>query len=308
MSCSSGSSRDTYPDSVDAPDAAGTSVVEANGAGENTENAATKTLSSQGDISGANALVSSSQSGNTPAVTPVSNDNVVRNLATSDLVEGMPYIEARTTLIQQGWIPLEQPEPAAGVERQLYDLGIKEVSACSGTGVGYCSFSFYKLDSSRPEGHLRFGVTTVGGSKVEVSSWGSNFVEGPPPLLANDFQADSSQPVAAQATNVGSSGSTQQRTYIPVQFRGLWNASTDECSIPYSQGRLEVKGDQISFYESSGPVEDVTSRGEYEVTVKAALMSEGTPFTKTVTFQLSEDYSTLTDKDAGFVRYRCPDV
>lgn len=303
MSCSSGSSEDTYPDSVDVPDATETAVVEAADASKNTEEAAAKVPSSQGDVPEVNALVSSNQASNGSAVAQVSNNNVVENPPTLGLAEGMPYIEARTILIQQGWIPLEQPEPGPyGVERQMYDLGVREVTACSGTGVGYCAFSFYKLDSSRPNGHIRFGVTTVGGSQVEVSGWGSNFVEGPPPLLENN-----SQPVAAQANTTGSA-SAQQHTYIPIQFRGLWNFSPDECSIPYSQGRLQIQGDQLSFYESSGPVTEVTSRGDYEVTASAEMSGEGEIYTNTYTFQLSENYSSITHTETGVVRYRCPDV
>ena len=308
ISCSSGSSEDSYPDSVDTSDRTKASVVEATGSSENAKDT-DKRLSSQGDATEVNALASSNRSNNSPAATQVSNNTVAENTSALGLVEGMPYIEARTILIQQDWIPLEQPEPGPyGVEREMYDLGVREVSACSGTGVGYCAFSFYKLDSSRPEGHLRFGVTTVGGSKVEVSAWESNFVAGPPPVIESGPESNNSQPVAAQTTNAGSGASVQQRTYIPVQFRALWNFSTDECAVPYTQGRLQLQGDRLSFYESSGPVTEVTSRGEYEVTVSTELSGEGETYTNTYTFQLAEDYSSITDTETGVVRYRCPDV
>ena len=302
MSCSSGPSQDTFTSSVDAPDVSEASVVEAATSGENTENADNKNFSYQGDIPNVNS------SDNGSAMTQISN-SAAEKLTATGLTEGMPYIEARTILIQQGWTPLEQPEPGSyGVEREMYDLGVREVSACSGTGVGYCSFILYKLDSSRPEGHLRLSVATVGGSNVEVSRWESNFLEGPPPLSVNNPPANNSQPVAAQATNAGNDPWVQQRTDIPEHFRGLWNASTDECLVPYSQGRLEVRDDRLRFYETSGSVTEVTSNGEYEITVSADLMSEGTAFTKSFTFRLAADHSSIADMSTGIIRYRCPDI
>ena len=124
MSCSSGSSTDTYPDSVDAIDMGNPTVVEAANSDGSAENAADKNLVSQGENTESNTFVLSNQSGDRVAATPVSNDSVVSNPPTAGLVAGMPYIEARAILMQQGWIPLEQPEPGPyGVERTMYDLG-----------------------------------------------------------------------------------------------------------------------------------------------------------------------------------------
>lgn len=311
MSCSNSSSPDAYPDSADGTDAAEMSVVAATNSGESAEGAAVKNLVPHGETTEINALTSSTQVSDDAVVMPVSNDNVAYNSASTGIEEGMPYIQARTILIEEGWIPLEQPEPGPyGVERTMYDLGVREVTACSGTGAGACGFSFYRLDSSRPNGHMRFGVTTYGGSKVEVASWGANFVEGSPPLLASaqgGNQPGNSQAVSAQPTNVGGSAIAQQQSVVPVQFRGKWNFTVEECSVPYSLGRLHIQGDRLSFYESSGPVTAVTTSGEYEMTVTTELSSEGTTFSRVITFQLAEDYSSITDVENNVIRYRCPD-
>ena len=94
---------------------------------------------------------------------------------------------------------------------------------------------------------------------------------------------------------------------IPIQFQGLWDSNVEGCSGHHGEGRLSLEPDSIAFYESNGPVTEVAIHGESKITVHAELFSEGTTFVSVKTFELSDDRSSLTDTDTGFVRYRCPD-
>lgn len=62
------------------------------------------------------------------------------------LLINMPYIEARKIIINEGWKPTtaERDNLDAKYQRPrfYYDMGFTEVSACSGTGMGYCLFEF----------------------------------------------------------------------------------------------------------------------------------------------------------------------
>ncbi|MGD1905664.1 MAG: hypothetical protein ACFB0C_06675 [Leptolyngbyaceae cyanobacterium] len=59
----------------------------------------------------------------------------------SGLVEGMPYGEARSRLLETGWVPRNAPlDHYTGLEQDMYDRGYTEVQGCSGTGL--CRFEF----------------------------------------------------------------------------------------------------------------------------------------------------------------------
>jgi hypothetical protein len=61
------------------------------------------------------------------------------------LKENMPYREARSLLIQQGWQPNVQGDPPNlnnSTVKELVDLGYEEVKDCAGTGLGPCRFEF----------------------------------------------------------------------------------------------------------------------------------------------------------------------
>ncbi|MBE9063088.1 hypothetical protein [cf. Phormidesmis sp. LEGE 11477] len=205
---------------------------------------------------------------------------------TVDIEMGMPYAEARARIIQQGWVPEAGPEPGPyGGERALYDEGYTEVDSCSGTGLGPCLFYFSHPERTGPneENVLRVG-TNGGSSRPEIAGW-STYVGT----------------TAAAATN------TALVSEIPAQFQGKWDAGIEGCTVPYSDGRLLLEPRRIQFYESSGPVVEVIAQGESEITVYAELFSEGTSFSKTSTFQLSDDRMSLSDPASGIVWYRCPD-
>ncbi len=202
--------------------------------------------------------------------------------AAPDIEVGLTYIEARTRLIQQGWVPVVAPEPGPyGVERKLYDMGITEVSACSGTGVGACRFEFsHPGRANAPEGDT-LSVITHGGARTEVADWEL--------AIAN---APSNAAVASR-----------QPAEVPASFQGLWNVSLDQCAVPYSDGKLLVESNRLTFYESSGPVVEVSVQGPSEVMLTTEISGEGMTSLETYTLELSEDGSSLAVN--GFARSRC---
>ena len=59
------------------------------------------------------------------------------------LVEGMPYAEVRSRLIDAGWEPKTTPmDHYTGLEQTLYDRGYTEVRGCSGTGLRRFEFNY----------------------------------------------------------------------------------------------------------------------------------------------------------------------
>ena len=61
------------------------------------------------------------------------------------LKQGMPYAQARKTLINAGWqaVELSPNRDRLGAMRYIIDkLGYNEVENCSGTGAGFCRFTF----------------------------------------------------------------------------------------------------------------------------------------------------------------------
>lgn len=261
-------------------------------ADEVVQTATTSTLSNNDtkEASAADGTQQDQQSKSTSQNTRVSYQTTVAVVPPVDLEAGITYAEARTRLIQQGWIPSEAPDPGPyGVERTLYDVGFTEVSACAGTGLGQCRFDFYH--PNRATDNL-LSVTTYGGSRPEVAAWSTQSGN------ANHSSAASSIEDA-----------TQSLSEIPVPFRGRWMTHLEDCSASYtSDGRLLIESDLLQFYESSGPVLEVTQQGDSEITVTTELSSEGTTFVETDTFRLSGEGSILTDVDTGGVRYRCPDM
>ena len=80
-------------------------------------------------------------------------------------ITGKPYQEGRDFIIKKGWSPIvidsteaHQPGGVAlyGNGKVLWNMGFHEVESCSGTGVGYCQFSF-----ENENGETLF-VTTTG--------------------------------------------------------------------------------------------------------------------------------------------------
>ena len=77
------------------------------------------------------------------------------------LIINMSYHEARPIIIESGWQPTQAKRSDMDAEYYLphfyYDAGYTEVIACSGTGLGYCTFKFKNEKGE----YLR--VTTQGG-------------------------------------------------------------------------------------------------------------------------------------------------
>lgn len=198
-----------------------------------------------------------------------------------DIQVGLAYSEARTRLIQQGWVPVVADEPGPyGVERQLYDQGITEVSACSGTGVGACRFEFNHPERAQLGESSALSVITHGGSRTEVADW--------------ELQYPVVPPIAARPSEV------------PAQFQGLWNASLEQCSNTSSDGRMVIEPNFIRFYESSGPIVEVKTRGDDEVALTVELSGEGSTWTDTDYYQLFDGGSSIVrNGDPRSIRYRC---
>jgi hypothetical protein len=87
------------------------------------------------------------------------------------LSEGMLYAEARELLIDAGWQPMvvRRPDPIGGtVARMVNELGYGEVVDCSGTGRGFCLFSFVNAEDQK------LSITTVNnqtGQAPTVAGW-----------------------------------------------------------------------------------------------------------------------------------------
>jgi hypothetical protein len=61
------------------------------------------------------------------------------------LRENMPYQEARSLILAQGWEPNQAgdaPNLNSSTIRELYDFGYPEIKDCAGTGLGQCRFEF----------------------------------------------------------------------------------------------------------------------------------------------------------------------
>ena len=201
-----------------------------------------------------------------------------------DIEVGMQYADARARLLKKGWVPAEAPDPGPyGVERMAYDAGFTEVAGCAGTGLGQCRFDF-----THPGEQKSLAVITYGGSKLEVGGWN-----------VEPF------PSAEAATPANSNPVAQVQSVIPMQFQGEWNFSLEGCGVGHSDGRLVIGLNRIEFYESFGNVQEVIAQGDLKMTVTAEYSSEGETFTRTNSFQLSSDRSTLTHIETGAVRYPC---
>lgn len=57
-------------------------------------------------------------------------------------VYNAPITTARQTIRTAGWQPIAQPVEAATQQEDLHKLGIAEAVSCSGTGYGFCSYSY----------------------------------------------------------------------------------------------------------------------------------------------------------------------
>ena len=87
---------------------------------------------------------------------------------------------------------------------------------------------------------------------------------------------------------------------VPQEFVGRW------CNAA-SESLLEIKGNEISFYESQGPIKAIVVNGESEIALIAELSGEGETWLATAQFELSKDKKQLIDPTTKppYVRRRC---
>jgi len=64
-----------------------------------------------------------------------------QHLGRLHLTYGQPYLQARKTLLQEGWKPL-RPSGDRGTVGDVLRAGWKEVSNCQGTGLAFCTFDW----------------------------------------------------------------------------------------------------------------------------------------------------------------------
>jgi len=74
----------------------------------------------------------------------------------------LPISLARIMLIEHGWQPEESKDELDIISKGLREMGISEVDGCSGTGFGYCGFSYNNAGHS-------LSVTTVGDTPSVLS-------------------------------------------------------------------------------------------------------------------------------------------
>jgi len=64
-----------------------------------------------------------------------------------DLVPRQPIEQADARLLRQGWYPVQGLAPAP-MDRQLAGNRLTSLSACSGTGGGFCRYDYQRGDAT----------------------------------------------------------------------------------------------------------------------------------------------------------------
>ena len=98
---------------------------------------------------------------------------------------------------------------------------------------------------------------------------------------------------------------------VPEPFRGEWNSVRAECGTPDNDSYLVITSDEITFYESAGPVRGAFLYGPYEILIVTNLTGEEETSMTSFTFTLSPDGNSLThysESEEPLVRYRCPAI
>ena len=68
------------------------------------------------------------------------------------LKQGMPYAQARKTLLNAGWQAVAHSpnrDRSSAMNYLINKLGYNEVETCSGTGMGFCRFSFTNANGQK---------------------------------------------------------------------------------------------------------------------------------------------------------------
>jgi len=97
----------------------------------------------------------------------------------------------------------------------------------------------------------------------------------------------------------------KKRVEIPNQFQGVWS---QDCTDKESISNLIIEPGYLHFYESSGPIQAVVNRGEFEVALISELSGEGEVWLSFSKFRLAGENKNLIDirdDENGYVRYKC---
>ncbi|MEX0270446.1 hypothetical protein AB3R30_14980 [Leptolyngbyaceae cyanobacterium UHCC 1019] len=90
------------------------------------------------------------------------------------LKSGMPYAQARTILINAGWRAVTlspNRDRFGGMDHIINKLGYNEVETCSGTGIGFCRFTFANANGQK------LAVVTINnqpGQQPKLQRWWIN--------------------------------------------------------------------------------------------------------------------------------------
>ena len=83
------------------------------------------------------------------------------------------------------------------------------------------------------------------------------------------------------------------RDTIPASFRGVWDIANGACN-PASDLRMDIRDDEIEFYESMGNVTSVEVENPDAIVVSLAMSGEGESWDVTSRYVLSEGGAVLT--------------
>lgn len=83
------------------------------------------------------------------------------------------------------------------------------------------------------------------------------------------------------------------RDAIPASFRGVWDIADGTCN-PASDLRMDIRDDEIEFYESLGKVTSVEVESPDAIVVSLAMSGEGENWEVTSRYVLSEGGEVLT--------------
>ncbi|BDT57347.1 hypothetical protein MasN3_08410 [Massilia varians] len=102
-------------------------------------------------------------------------------------------------------------------------------------------------------------------------------------------------------------GAAQPQQKIPRAYQGEWNMHLKDCGTSRNDSVLRLHGNQLAYFESTGPVRAAVAR-ERELVLIAELKGEGETRLHAAHFQLARDGRSLTDlrSTPPLVRYRCP--
>ena len=87
------------------------------------------------------------------------------------------------------------------------------------------------------------------------------------------------------------------RDTIPASFLGIWDIADGTCN-PASDLRMDIRADEIEFYESMGEVISVDVESPDRILVSMDMSGEGETWQVTSRYVLSENGAVLTPMEA----------